>query len=91
MGLRKGTRSILSKPARRRGLPPMGCYIRKYQLGQKVGILIDPSIHKGMPHPKFHGQVGKIVQIRGRAYLVELQDGSKFKRLFVRPEHLKPV
>ena len=44
----------------------------------------------GMPHPRFLGTTGRIVERRGRAYVVQIRDGHMTKTLLVRPEHLKP-
>lgn len=70
-----------------------GIKIRKvlqtFEIGQTVHIDIEPASHKGMPHPRFQGRTGKVVGVRGRAYLVEISDGGKTKIVFARPEHLK--
>jgi large subunit ribosomal protein L21e len=46
-------------------------------------------VHKGQPHPRFHGKTGKIADKRGQAYIVAINDGNKAKKLIIRPEHLK--
>jgi len=33
-------------------------------------VLIDPSIHKGMPHPRFHGKTAEVIGKRGRAFVL---------------------
>ena len=89
-GLHRRTRSVLRKPRRERGRQPLGKLLHEYITGDKVVIMIDSSVHKGMPHPRYHGRVGTIVNKRGRAYVVELLAGKKVKSLIVRPEHIKP-
>jgi large subunit ribosomal protein L21e len=69
---------------------PLGRLLREYTIGQKVDVIIDPSVPKGQPHRRFHGKVGTIMEKRGRAYVVGLKDGEKPKQLIVRPEHLVP-
>ncbi|ADC64457.1 Ribosomal protein L21e [Ferroglobus placidus DSM 10642] len=64
--------------------------LQTFEIGQIVHIDIDPAVHKGMPHPRFQGRTGRVVGVRGRAYLVEVTDGGKKKIVFARPEHLKP-
>lgn len=54
-----------------------------------VHIVIDPSIHKGMPHPKFHGKTGAVIDKRGRAFIIEVKDGNAIKTVIALPEHLK--
>ncbi len=90
-GLRARSRRKLGKRARERGLPPPSRFIQKFEVGERVAIDIEPSVHKGMPHHKFQGRIGKIVGVRGRAYLVEVKDGGKKKIVISLPVHLKRV
>ena len=89
-GYRRGTRRLLRKHPRKRGLVPLGRFLREYKKGQKVAIIIDPSMHKGQPHRRFHGKIGCIEDRRGRAYIVSITDGNKKKTLIIRPEHIHP-
>ncbi|NPB02455.1 MAG: 50S ribosomal protein L21e [Methanopyri archaeon] len=89
-GFRSRTRKKLRKRVRERGMQPLGRMMQEFEKGQKVHIVIDPSVHKGMPHPRFHGRTGEVVGKQGRAYIVKVRDGGKYKHLIVRPEHLKP-
>ncbi|TDA26755.1 MAG: 50S ribosomal protein L21e, partial [Archaeoglobi archaeon] len=41
------------------------------------------------PHPRYQGRSGIVVGKRGRAYLVQIKDGSIVKTLISRPEHLR--
>ncbi|MBS7247275.1 MAG: 50S ribosomal protein L21e [Candidatus Jordarchaeales archaeon] len=90
-GYRSRTRKLLKKPPRMRGVPSPDKLLYDYKVGEQVVILIDPSIHKGQPHKRFHGKNGKIIEKRGRAYVVALKVGSKIKKVIVRPEHLRPL
>lgn len=87
-GIRKKTRDKLSKSVRSRGISPVVRAIQEFEPGSKVHVLIDPSIHRGMPHPRFHGKTGEVVGRRGRAFLVRVTDGSTTKTLIALPEHL---
>jgi large subunit ribosomal protein L21e len=51
-------------------------------------VLIDPSRHKGMPHPRFHGRTGEVVGKRGRAFVLKVTDGDAKKTVIALPEHL---
>jgi len=88
-GIRRRTRKLLRKPPRRRGLQPLGGLIREYNPGTKVVIKINSSFHKGMPHRRYHGKVGKVIEKRGRAYVIEIKDGGKNKNIIARPEHIE--
>lgn len=66
-------------------------YLVNYNIGDKVVISIDPSIHKGMPHRRYHGKVGTIIGKRGHAYIVGVQVGSKLKKIITGCEHLSRI
>ncbi len=89
-GIRRRTRDKLSKSVRARGISPVSRVIQDFDEGQMVHIILDPSIHKGMPNPKFHGKTGKVAGKRGRAFLLKVKDGNAMKTVIVLPEHLKP-
>jgi len=88
-GPRKKTRYLLKKDLRKRGIPPTSRLIQRFEIGQKVHVVIEPSIHKGMPHRRFHGKTGTIVGQRGRAWILEVPDGHSMKTVIARPYHLK--
>ncbi|MFQ6127355.1 MAG: 50S ribosomal protein L21e [Thermoplasmata archaeon] len=88
-GPRRRTRKKLRKRARERGLSPITRRFVNYEEGDMANIMIDPSIHKGQPHPRFHGLTGRILERRGRAYLLEVRTGKRLKQVIVRPEHLR--
>lgn len=89
-GFRRKTRQILKKKPRERGMQPLGRMLHKYNSGDKVVVKIDSSIHGGMPHSRYYGKVGVVMEQRGRAYIIELIEEDKTRELIVRPEHLVP-
>ncbi|MEM1507792.1 MAG: 50S ribosomal protein L21e [Candidatus Bathyarchaeia archaeon] len=89
-GYRRKTRALLRKRVRERGKSSLSRLLYEYKPGDKVVIDIDPSIHKGMPHRRYHGRVGVIVAKRGRSYEVNVTQGEASKLIIVRPEHIKP-
>ncbi len=91
-GIRHRTRKVFRKSIREKGaVPPLSLVMIDYQPGDKVHIITNPSVHSGMPHRRYHGMTGTIVGRRGKAYQVEVRVGSKVKKLFIRPEHLRPA
>lgn len=88
-GFRSKTRSKLSKRARDRGNPPPSHSLRDYPVGTSVAITINPSIHKGMPHPRFQGLTGKVIDKRGEAFVIQAYSKDKLKTIIARPEHLR--
>ncbi len=89
-GYRHRTRSLLRKKSRERGKVGLSKILREYELGDRVIIKLDPSIHKGMPHRRFQGKVGIVENRRGQAYVVNVTQGKAVKEIIVRPEHLEP-
>ena len=88
-GSRSKTRYKLKKSIRPGRANPITKNMQMFDEEDLVHIIIDPSVHKGQPHPRVHGKTGKVSDKRGRAYIVEINDGNKSKKLIVRPEHLK--
>jgi len=87
-GMRKKTRHRLSKTVRARGISPVVRAIQEFQAGDRVHVIIDPSKHKGMPHPRFHGKTGEVIGKRGRAFILKVRDGDATKTVIVPPDHL---
>ncbi|MDR1404424.1 MAG: 50S ribosomal protein L21e [Candidatus Methanoplasma sp.] len=87
-GTRTKTRQLLKKKPRARGLSPITKAFQQFDAGEKVNVVIDPSVHKGMPFSRFHGLTGVIIGPRGSAYEVSVKDGNKTKMVVARPEHL---
>ncbi|AEG19294.1 50S ribosomal protein L21e [Methanobacterium paludis] len=88
-GFRSKTRFKLKKSIRPVRANNITKRIQIFNEDDLVHIIIDPSIQKGQPHPRFHGQTGRVANRRGRAYIVQINDGNKAKKLIIRPEHLK--
>ncbi len=88
-GFRSQTRyKLQQKPGFR---PPITKFLQEFEIGQRVVISPEPSSHKGMPHHRYKGRIGKVIEKRGKSYIVEITDGNKVKKLICRPEHLKVV
>ncbi|MEM3441923.1 MAG: 50S ribosomal protein L21e [Candidatus Bathyarchaeia archaeon] len=89
-GYHTGARGILKKKPREKGKPKLSKLLTKYKLGSKVIIKMDSSVQKGMPHKRFHGKIGTVVERRGRGYVVSVPAGDTVKEIIVRSEHLEP-
>ena len=89
-GNRAKTHTLLKKKPREKGKIGLSKILREYASGDKVVIKIDSSVHKGMPHRRYHGRIGVIAEKRGRAYVVNVTQGNATKQIIVRPEHLEP-
>ena len=89
-GYRSGARRLLKKEPRERGKIKLSKLLQEYQIGSRVVVKIDSSVQKGMPHRRFHGKVGTVIEKRGRSYVVNVSQGYAMKEIIVRPEHLEP-
>ncbi len=88
-GIRSKSRNILRKKPKDRGIKSISKALQQFKKGETANIVIDSSIHKGMPHIRFHGKTGKIEGKQGKSYIVKVNDGKKEKTLVVRSEHLR--
>jgi large subunit ribosomal protein L21e len=89
-GYRRGTRKLSKKPTRESGRPRLGKLLVEHPVGSQVIIKIDSSVQKSLPHRRFHGRIGKVVDKRGRGYVVSVSQGDAVKEIIVRSEHLEP-
>jgi large subunit ribosomal protein L21e len=87
-GFRRKTRNKLSKSVKDKGKISLRAYFQEFNTGDKVQLIAEPAIQKGMYHPRFMGKAGVIKGKAGRCYEVEINDG-KAKTLIVHPVHLK--
>jgi large subunit ribosomal protein L21e len=89
-GYYTGARRVLSKKPRERGKPKLGKLLIEYALGSQVIVKMDSSVQKSLPHKRFHGKIGTVLEKRGRGYVVSVADGAAVKKIIVRSEHLEP-
>ena len=90
-GIRSKSRKILRIKPRNRGITSITRALQEFNKGESVSVVIDPSVHKGMPHPRFQGYTGKVEGKQGNSYLVGINVGKIHKTLIVRSEHLRRV
>lgn len=88
-GIRSKSRHILRKKPRYRGVTSITRSLQQFNEGEKVNIVIDPSVHRGMPHVRFQGHTGTVMGKQGNSYRIQLRSGKKVKTLIVRPEHIR--
>jgi len=85
-----GTRSLMKKPFRLKGKPKLTKFLYEYKPEDSVIIKIDSAQQKALPHRRFHGKIGKVLNKRGRAYVVQVAQGNATRQIIVRTEHLEP-
>jgi large subunit ribosomal protein L21e len=87
-GPRRKSRSVLTKRVREKGKLGLSRLLVQYEVGDKVIINIDPGVHRGMPHKRFQGKVGTIVEKRGKSYVLDLPQRKTSKYVIAGPEHI---
>merc|ERR1712070_685809 len=67
MGVRARTRDLFAKPYKKHGATPFSRYFVVYKVGDYVDVIVDGSIHKGMPHKFYHGKTGRVFNVTSHA------------------------
>lgn len=66
-------------------------YFQKFVSGDSVAIVRELN-QQGSGFPKkMQGRTGKIIEKKGSAYVIEVNDYNKLKRFAVKPVHLKKI
>ncbi len=88
-GPRSKTRGKMSKSPRERGMPNVNSFLKSFEIGDRVHIKPEPSVHSGLPHRRFHGRTGEVVGVQGACYIVRVRDMNARKNIIVHPVHLQ--
>jgi len=80
----------MRKPVREKGKPKLTKFLYQHENGASVIIKIDSSQQKALPHRRFHGKIGQVINKRGRGYVVRVAQGDSIREIIVRTEHLEP-
>jgi large subunit ribosomal protein L21e len=88
-GFRRKTRKKFTKAIKEKGKISLTNYLREFKIGEGVVLKAEPSIHKGMYFPRFHGKSGIIKEKVGGCYKVLIKDFNKEKELIIHPVHLR--
>jgi len=65
--------------------------LKKFEVGEKARIQINPSQTEGRPHARFHGKVGVVTDKRGDGYEIQFDDKNAEKKLHLKPVHLQKI
>ena len=88
-GPNTGTRNKLSNHPRERGMSPPQRAIAEFDEGQKVHLVLDPSVEDGRFHARFNGHTGEVTGRQGDAFKVQITDGGKEKTIIAAAAHLR--
>ena len=90
----KRPRGYLSKASRklkRERRITVSDHVREFSLGQKVSVDPQPYYKSALPHMRYRGRVGVVIEKRGSCYVVRVKDGGKYKDLICHPVHLRGI
>ncbi len=64
--------------------------LKKLEVGEDVAIV--PKGNFGnIPHPRYRGKVGKITEVRGNAYVVNIRIDKAHKKIIVPQMHIEKI
>ncbi len=90
-GYRNRSRKVFRHEPRTRGYGGLSRLMYEYKVGDYVIIDVNPTFIKTAPHRRYQGKVGRVIERRGRAYVLEVRVGGKIKKIITTPEHLVPA
>ena len=90
-GARRKTRQKLKKNYKVRGKVSLRRYLQVLAAGDKVALVAEPAVQRGMYFRRFHGKIGTVAKKLGSCYEVVIKDMDKEKHLVVHPVHLKKL
>ncbi len=82
------TRHTLRKIPRTSGKVSITRQLQQFQIGESVTIVQEPTIHNGMPHPRYKNRTGAVIGKQGSVYKVKIRDGNSYKIMLAAPVHL---
>lgn len=78
------------KRLREKGKISLKRFFQKFKPGDYVAVVRELSIKFGYA-AKLQGRTGKVIEKRGNAYEIEINDLDKPKRYLIKPIHLKKI
>ena len=86
---RRKTRHKLSKKVKEQGKLSISKYFQTFESGDKVLLVAEPAVQKGIYHMNYYGKMGIVKGKQGKCYEVKIKDRTKEKMLIIHPVHLK--
>lgn len=80
----------LKKKVREKGKIKLSRYFQEFEKGDNVAIVFEKSLKISIPK-RLQGRSGKIIDKRGRSYIVMVKDQKKEKNFILPPVHLKKL
>ncbi|MCL4399412.1 hypothetical protein M1293_02820 [Candidatus Parvarchaeota archaeon] len=90
-GLHHRSRRRLKRRKQEKGSIDIRKEMQTFSPGDTVVVSPSPYRQRNIPHRSFFGLNGKIIEKRGRAYVVEINKGSSKRRIDLMPVHLEKL
>jgi len=81
---------MMKKKMREKGKLSFSRYFQKFNEGERVSVVIEPSLKRGFPE-RLQGRTGVVESKRGKAYFVKIKDSNKEKSFLIEPINLKKI
>jgi large subunit ribosomal protein L21e len=81
---------VKRKKIRARGKISLSRYFQNLKSGDSVAVVKEISVSSSFPG-RLQGRTGKVVEKRGRSYVVKIMDHDKEKTFIIEPVHLKKI
>ena len=81
---------VRRKKIRTRGKLSLSRFFQKFNKGDSVAIKREVSLQPMFP-ARMQGRTGKVLEKRGRSYVVLIKDQNKEKQFIIPPIHLKKI
>ena len=79
------------KKIRQKGKVSLMRYFQNFNSGDSVAVVRELSVQSpGFPR-RMQGRTGRVVEKRGRAYVIKINDFNKEKQYIIKPVHLKKI
>ncbi len=78
------------KQVRTRGKISLSRCFQNLKKGDSVAVIKESSVNSSFPR-RLQGRTGKVVEKRGRAYVVKIMESDKEKKFIIEPIHLKKI
>ncbi len=90
-GAHRRSRKRLAIPKGKKGRIELRKALQSFKNGERVLIAPAAYFQKNIPHRRFFGISGVVVQKKGKAYTVEVIQGSAKKTVDLLPVHLRKL
>ncbi len=81
---------VSRKPIRTRGKLSLSRYFQGLNKGDFVAISREQAVPSNFPK-RLQGITGVVEGRKGKVYVIGIKDGDKYKKILVKPIHLKKI